>query len=331
MKDKPEVKTIEMPPRDYQPSKAELAEEFDMPGISEKQMHKAFFWPIQVKTKSPRKTKKMLPCLVLFLCLCPVLAGQAPPPNTRPPVVGEGVMTTVIPTAANTIGRHGAVFKTRVVLHNLAEHSYNVQISIYRQEGISFSRRLRLEAKGYYVWDNFLEELFGFRGNCAIGIASWVHRNWTAPNQFSVTAEVYNDSPKGRFSTTIVNGLIPSRRIFKGPFHPTKAFHAGITVNEEQRVNIGVFNNFSRDNKVTARVYDRAGNEVQRNVFYLKLGSWNQKSINVPVTNGYIEWDIAEGDPDLWAITINNKSNDGVLTWAVSPIPWEPGDFIWHE
>ena len=36
-----------MPPKDYQPSKADLEEEFDMPGMSDKQLHDTFFRPFR--------------------------------------------------------------------------------------------------------------------------------------------------------------------------------------------------------------------------------------------------------------------------------------------
>lgn len=46
---------ITLPPRGYQPSRAELREEFDMPGASLETVRKAFFKPVVVREKSPRK------------------------------------------------------------------------------------------------------------------------------------------------------------------------------------------------------------------------------------------------------------------------------------
>lgn len=57
-----------------------------------------------------------------------------------------------------------------------------------------------------------------------------------APYKFSVTAEVYRDSPNGRYTTTVVNGIVPL--VDSGP----SAYSAGITVGQDQRVNVGVFN-----------------------------------------------------------------------------------------
>lgn len=49
---------ITLPPRDYQPSKAEHEEEFDMPGASLKTVREAFFRPVKVKVvKKPAKPR----------------------------------------------------------------------------------------------------------------------------------------------------------------------------------------------------------------------------------------------------------------------------------
>lgn len=47
----PVERSITMPSRDYQPTKAELEEEFDMPGADIKTVRSAFFRPIRVATK----------------------------------------------------------------------------------------------------------------------------------------------------------------------------------------------------------------------------------------------------------------------------------------
>ena len=45
------VRTIKMPARDYQPSKAELEEEFDMPKAKIKDVRKAFFNPVKIESE----------------------------------------------------------------------------------------------------------------------------------------------------------------------------------------------------------------------------------------------------------------------------------------
>ena len=41
----PEPRTVTLPPKGYQPSKADLEEEFDMPGMSDQQLRETFFRP----------------------------------------------------------------------------------------------------------------------------------------------------------------------------------------------------------------------------------------------------------------------------------------------
>ena len=45
--DLPEERAIDLPPRDYQPTKAEKEEAFDMPGADAETVRSAFFRPIR--------------------------------------------------------------------------------------------------------------------------------------------------------------------------------------------------------------------------------------------------------------------------------------------
>lgn len=51
-KNTPSPRTITLPPRDYQPSKAELEAEVNMPGADLETVRKAFFRPLKVKEAS---------------------------------------------------------------------------------------------------------------------------------------------------------------------------------------------------------------------------------------------------------------------------------------
>ena len=48
----PEQKTMVLPPKDYQPSKADMEEEIDMPGMSDKQGRGTFFRPFNFVRKN---------------------------------------------------------------------------------------------------------------------------------------------------------------------------------------------------------------------------------------------------------------------------------------
>ena len=44
---------LRLPPPGYQPSKAELEEEFDMPGLSDEEVRERFFRPFRFERKAP--------------------------------------------------------------------------------------------------------------------------------------------------------------------------------------------------------------------------------------------------------------------------------------
>ena len=48
----PEPRTVTLPPKEYQPSKVEMEEEFDMPEMSEQQLRETFFRPFRFVRKS---------------------------------------------------------------------------------------------------------------------------------------------------------------------------------------------------------------------------------------------------------------------------------------
>ena len=50
----PEPRVIDLPRRDYQPSKAELEQEFDMPRASFKKVRDAFLRPFTVRRYDPK-------------------------------------------------------------------------------------------------------------------------------------------------------------------------------------------------------------------------------------------------------------------------------------
>ena len=60
--------------------------------------------------------------------------------------------------------------------------------------------------------------------------------------------------------------------------------------------------------------------------FEMSPYSWSQKSIGAAIDNGIIRWELPAGDADssggrvyLWVVMVDNRSNDGTLTWGASP------------
>ena len=50
----PMPREIDMPPRDYQPTKAETEREYDMPAADIVTVRRAFFRPVRVRETSPK-------------------------------------------------------------------------------------------------------------------------------------------------------------------------------------------------------------------------------------------------------------------------------------
>lgn len=48
----PKPRTVTLKPTDYQPSKAELEEEIDMPSMSDDEIRRVFFQPVNFSRKS---------------------------------------------------------------------------------------------------------------------------------------------------------------------------------------------------------------------------------------------------------------------------------------
>ena len=230
----------------------------------------------------------------------------------------------VIPTLANTPGRYGASFKTRVVIHNLTGNSYSLDAVLCGPNGVVAQRSIPLSGNQYQVYGNFLQDVFNYRGDGAVLLAGDTNAlNLDAldlftgsANKFSVTAEVYSDSPHGRNTTSVVNGILPL--VESGP----RAFSAGITVDQDQRVNVGVFNLGLTRISVQAVVHDSSGSVTQTIDFGVGPLAWRQKAVSNAVANGFIRWQIdaaPESLPFLWAVSVDNRSNDGTLTWPVRP------------
>lgn len=262
--------------------------------------------------------------LSFCLCLPAIAEGPGLDRDTHPLGLPLATPLAVIPTTANSPGRFGAYFRTRVVIHNLTSSSYTINALLCGPNGIVSERSISMSPNQYLSYENFLQDVFDYRGAGAVILLaeiSSLNPNdpdlvGNAPYKFSVTAEVYSDSPNGRYTTTVVNGIVPL--VDAAP----EAYSAGITVGPDQRLNVGVFNFGYSTSSVQAVVHDSSGMVVQTIRFNAGAFSWQQKNVSSLVTDGFISWRI-DSSPDtlpyLWAVSIDNQSNDGTLTWPIRP------------
>ena len=214
----------------------------------------------------------------------------------------------VIPTMANSPGREGAYYRTKVILSNF-DSDLDLTIRLYGPGGLVARRNRSIKANFYWTWNNFLEDIFDYRGAGAVEFSGNV--------PFTVSAEVYTTSSQGKYTTVVHNGPTPLT-----PYSSGAASVGVVAVDRSTRTNVGVFNNSNQSQTVTARIYypgSDSDDPDQTLTFSLPPKGWAQKSVSARGERGYILWRIPrEAYP--WVVSVDNRSNDGTL--AV-PIPLE--------
>lgn len=309
----------------------------------------------------------------LILTLCSLLLwsfpgfGESESPQREEQAIGfdTSIPDWIVPAMANTGGRSGAFFKTRVVIHNHTPSSYFVHAMLFGAEGFVDSTTIPLEPNTSRIWDNFLGDVFDYSSNGAVVFYSFglddANQGCSissdeptaeegacgSPRFFSVTAEIYTDSPGGRIKTMVVNGVPGQSPLAMGldflngilealagggadipgsdlpydypVFMPPTPTNTGISVSETERTNLGVFNFNGTAVSIQAEVMDASGNLVEVVDFgMVPKWSWQQKAITGPVENGVVQWNVQDATPvHLWAVTVDNRSNDGSFFPAI--------------
>ena len=271
---------------------------------------------------------QLLKVLCVSLCLCLTIhAENTDDGRETRPIVRYPDHDQVVPTMANSPGRFGAFFKTRVVIYNPTTYSYSIYATLYGPKGKIETKIINANPNSHTTWDNFLEEVFGYRGTGAVMFDSW----WEPPGgslsyEFSVYTEVYTESPNGRYSTVVVDGT-GATRISLGTSatvdRDTIIADPGVTSNADQRINVGVFNDSSDYKTFYAIVGDGNGNTVETITLRVPAKAWAQKPVTSRMENGIIGWGCAESSCSAypWVVTVNNQSNDGSLA---QPIVYRP-------
>lgn len=208
----------------------------------------------------------------------------------------------VIPTMANSPGKGGAFYRTKVILTNFDE-DLDLAVMLYGPDGLVGRRTRSIEANHYWTWNNFLSEFFDYQGAGAVEFSG------NAP--FTVSAEVYTTSSDGTYTTVVHNGPAPLT-----PYLSRAASVGVVKVDGSTRTNAGVFNNSNRSQTVTASVYypDSDSEDADQTItFSLPPKGWAQKPISARGTRGYIFWRVPR-EAYLWVVSVDNRSNDGTLS-----------------
>ena len=200
---------------------------------------------------------------------------------------------------ANSPGRFGAFYRTKVILTNF-DSDLDLVVRLYGPNGFVNRRSYSMEANHYRVWGKtFLSDFFDYRGAGAVEFSG------NAP--FTVSAEVYTTSPNGTYTTVVHNGPAPLT-----PYLSRAESVGVVTVNSSTRTNAGVFNNSNRSQTVTARVSYGGEDYDQTLTFSLPPKGWAQKSVSARGSGGYIFWRVPR-EAYLWVVSVDNRSNDGTL------------------
>ena len=223
--------------------------------------------------------------------------------------------TITIPVMANNPGAiAGTFYKTKVVILNPTNLTYAIQVTLYR-DGQVAQRTINMAPGQVRNYDNFLEQIFAYAGAGSVVFDSWNVPNGSPLYEFIVSAEVYTDSPNGRFTTVVTSGaLLDSISNF------SEAFSLGLSVDDSRRTNIGAFNDSNSANAINADLYDASGNLLNTVPLNLNPKSWSQIPLQITVTNGYIKWR-ANGPAYCYAVAVDNQSNDGTFIPAAEFAP----------
>jgi hypothetical protein len=221
-----------------------------------------------------------------------------------------------VPTMANVQGQFGAFFKTRLAMFNPTTFSFVVAVKLFNQGGVADTRQIDLPANSFKVWDDFLGTAFGYTGAGGVEFDSWLTPvGGSETFNFFVTAEVYTDSPNGRYKTVVLNGIQP--QTLTGL---RRATSIGLNVNANERTNLGVLNDASATANVKAEVYSDTGQLVETLTFTVPPKGWAQQSVTASITNGRVEWKM-DNSIYAWSVSVDNRSNDGSLMYPTYYVP----------
>jgi hypothetical protein len=131
-------------------------------------------------------------------------------------------------------------------------------------------------------------------------------------NLFIVNAEVYAGNSGRRFGTSIPGVDTPGTN--------SASYAVGITVNQDQRANLGCYNESGSSNTVHATVFDASGNQVTTKDLALAGHAWGQTRLDSDLAGGYVQFQPA-APAVCYAVVVNNGTNDGRFVTAVEYTP----------
>ncbi len=215
--------------------------------------------------------------------------------------------TLLIPTAANSQGLSGARFKTRLTLTSFGSaRTGSVRLQVLPSVGkVGPSRSFVLAPGGTTTLDDILGDL-GYEGGAAIELA------YAEDEPIFVSAEVYADSPSGRYTT-----VIP---LITDPRTDPRVVTTGIRSDYASRTNLGCASVVGTEHAVSAEVHSADGSILGTLSLAVPPRGWVQTLVPFVVSDGYVVWNasswLGPGTPSgisCFAVLVDNATNDGSL------------------
>jgi hypothetical protein len=262
---------------------------------------------------------------VRFACAMAVLAGARPAPAAPEAFTVYGYEFA---SSANVQGQHNAYFMTKVTLYNPNSEQITVNAVLQTPTGVTrpAGQSIVLPAKSYKVYENFLQDVFGYTGGAGIGLLES-----TLSKGFVAVAEVYVQSANGRYSTPLT-GLFTTDSV-QVASNSSVSVVAGLSVTSSTRANFGCASS-SPNQTVVHVLFNAFTNGVETAATSdLVIGpyGWIQQSVPIQGTDVLAFFSVTSGgggsaEPGVsaatycYGVSVDNTSNDGtdIVTSLVS-------------
>jgi hypothetical protein len=235
--------------------------------------------------------------------------------QTNPAPLGEMSFASdslTVPVMINAPGLSGATFATYAAIMNPTSKSFPVQVTLFNAAGTKTQRTITLAAGELKSYQNFLDTVFAFSGAGTVRFQSGVAVGGSPDNLFILNAEIYTTSSGVRFGTSLPTLEFPGT--------DSRSFSVGITVDANNRANVGCFNESKAANDVTATVLDGTGAPVTTLQLHLGPNASGLLAVNAAVSGGYVRFD-PSGPASCYAVVANNTTNDARFVAAVEYTP----------
>lgn len=252
---------------------------------------------------------------VVMTGLLVALAATPASSQDKPAPLGEMAFESdslTVPVMINSAGLAGATFATYAAIMNPTSKSFPVQVTLFDAVGARTQRTITLAAGELKSYQNFLDTVFAYSGAGTVRFQSGAEVGGSTDNLFILSAEIYTTASGVRYGTSLPTLEFPGT--------DSRSFSVGVTVDANNRANVGCFNESGKANTVTAAILDSTGAQVTTVSIPLLPNAWGQRAVNAAVSNGYVRFD-PSGPASCYAVVANNTTNDARFIAAVEFTP----------